>query len=55
MRNRKAWELRGKLVAFKGRVGMITRLCRDGTLCITFVDDGLEPRVAYRVRPKDVL
>ena len=28
---------------------MVTRLMRDGTVVLTFTDDGLEPRVAYHV------
>lgn len=51
---RKDWLIRGKLVAYKGRVAMVTRICRDGTVCLTFTEDGLEPRVAYRVPRKAV-
>lgn len=47
-------DLRGRLVSYKGRVGMITCICRDGlTVHVTFVNDGEGgQRVAYHVPRK---
>lgn len=55
-KHRKAWEPRGKIVAYKGRPAVITRIHRDGTYCLTFVDedDGRSDRVVYHVPPNSL-
>ncbi len=47
--------LRGRLVAYRGRVAMITGLTQDGTHChLTFTDDGIRPHVVWNVPIKAV-
>jgi hypothetical protein len=48
------WDDRGTLVPYQDRVAMVTGFHKDGTLVLTFNNDGLRPKVAYRVPRKDV-